>query len=517
MQDTPRSMIRSARSFFSGTIVSRISGMARDIAMASTFGTEPTLAAFFISFRLAHLLRRLLGEGALQSAFIPHFEKLKSEKQASAFFIDLYGSIALLLLLLIGVAMGGIALLLQFGDLSSSNHEIALFSLVMLPSALFICLFGLNASLLQCEKYYFLPSFAPVAFNVIWMSALPFLKGRELKSAMIGLSMAICLACFFQWLSTLPKSLSIVKRLHGGAFGWRQCRPFSSAVRALFLPLVLGIAGVAATQINSALDLLFARYADPAGPAYLWFAIRLAQLPLALFGIALSSALLPALSRAIEKSHHSRYVELMHAAIKQTTTLMLPLTVILMILSQSGIRLLYGWGDFNATSITETSYCLIGYGLGLIPQALVLLVAPAFYAQKNFRLPAQATLFSVALNALLNFVMVFGLHWGAFSIAVATSLSAWGNFIFLALLLDRLKVAIQGQTLAGVLWQAAKQGLQFSAPGTLLAAAIALAIDAHISFTSRLIHFATLAAPFGLLFGMAAFNFAYREKRIKSL
>jgi putative peptidoglycan lipid II flippase len=498
MTDTPHTLWQAARSFFSGTLLSRITGLGRDIAMASTFGTNPLVAAFFVAFRLAHLLRRILGEGALQSVFIPHFERLKSNDSVGAarFFVDLYATITVILLLCITLGIACCQFL--HSHVTTTNGDIVDFSQIMLPSVLFICLFGINASLLQCEKFYFLPSVAPVAFNLIWIASTLSMGGIEIKNALMWLSLAITVACLGQWLVTLPKSLSLLCTMHAGKIPWKHVRPFSSEVIALIPPLLLGVIGIAATQINSALDLFFARYADLEGPAYLWFAIRIEQLPLALFGIALSSALLPPLTRSLREKAYDKYLQLLRYALEQASKMMLPMSVALILLGESAIGAVYGSGHFNGTSTTETALCLYGYAIGLIPQALVLLIAPAFYSQMDYRTPAKGTLTSICLNVCLNAFMVFGLQAGAPSIAIATSLSAWANLLYLAVRLDSMTTNVR---LSSSLWQAIGKGLAQAAPGTSLIALATYAIDSYMSEAAPLLHLAMLALPFTFYFG----------------
>lgn len=430
--DTTQSILQSAKRFFSGTMLSRLSGLLRDMAMAFAFGTQDTVAAFLVAFRFAHLLRRLLGEGALQTAFIPQFEKLRYEnpQRAGAFFRDLVSGVSLLLILIIVLAMGVFGFLLSILDLSEGNREILWLTFLMMPSLLFICLFGINASLLQCEKSFFLPSVAPVFFNFVWILGVIFFCNFNISLAMSWLAGFIILACFAQWLVTLPPTLKALRQYETPL---RSFRFFSKDVIALMGPLLLGLLGVAASQINNALDSVFARYADLEGPAFLWYAIRMQQLPLALFGVALSGAILPPLSRAIKTNDIPRYQMFLEFALSRSMALMLPMTAALFILGASCVSFLYGRGDFNAESIFGTSQCLYGYALGLIPMTLVLILAPAFYAREDYRTPAKASLAAVGINIGLNALFVMGFHWGAASVAFATSISAWVNAGWLAL------------------------------------------------------------------------------------
>jgi putative peptidoglycan lipid II flippase len=436
MQDSTSSILGSAKRFFSGTMLSRITGMFRDMAMAFAFGTQADIAAFLTAFRLSHLLRRILGEGALQTAFIPHFEELrhKSPDQACRFFRDLTAALTFLLSCIIIITMLGLGGLLWKGNLNQSNYEITLLALIMMPSLLFICLYGMNASILQCEKNYFTPSAAPVAFNAVWIVAIACLARMPSAKAMPWLAGAIIIACFGQWIITVPKTLSILRKY--GMSNWRSSiKLYSPDVKRLGKPLLLGIIGVAAAQINNALDTIFARYADAEGPALLWYSIRVQQLPLALFGIAISGALLPPLSRAIKSNDLPMYRHFLEFALCRSTALMLPITLAFLVLGDSCINLIYGRGDFTGASTIGTTQCLWAYGLGLVPMTLVLILAPAFYAMSNYTIPSSASVIAMVLNISLNAVFVAQFGLGAASVAAATSLSALLNMAILGVAL----------------------------------------------------------------------------------
>ena len=425
--DSTKSIIKSASHFFSGTMLSRVSGATRDIAMAFAFGTKETVAAFFVAFRLAHLLRRLFGEGALQTAFVPKFEKIRqqSPERAAYFFTSLY---AILFFVLITIVTIGIGILQYFTpSQEQSNQDIATLTITMMPSLVFICLWGLNCGLLQCERKYFLPSVAPVLFNIVWISGALLIWYVQTPTPMHWLAITIVFASVAQWLTTVPKTVQILKE-----WGFPKPSFTNPDVRTLAKPLMLGILGVAAVQINSALDPLFAKVANGEGPAFLWYAIRIQQVPLALFGIALSSALLPPLSRALENKDYEKYHSFLKYCLNRTFLLMIPCTLVLIFLGKWGITLVYGHGHFSESSITGTTLCLSGYAIGLIPMALVLIYAPAFYSKGNYFVPSMASTLSVVANIFFNSLFILWLGYGPASVAVATSLSAWLNFAVLA-------------------------------------------------------------------------------------
>ncbi|MBS0620182.1 MAG: murein biosynthesis integral membrane protein MurJ, partial [Verrucomicrobia bacterium] len=311
MADTPQTVRRSSFAFLSGTLISRVSGLGRDVSMAVAFGSHPAIAAFMVAFRFANLMRRLFGEGTLPAGFIPHFEEMRavSPERGATFFRDLFFSLFTTLTLLVvalEVLLWGLGAWVQWNP---DNLEILRLTQWMLPGVIFICLFGLSSGLLQCERRFFLTGFAPVAFNLVWIVAAFFLRKKAPEGAAYSLSVAVVIAFFLQWALLAPQLVTHLRRF----LSWKACfaaRLFSSELRPLIRPFFLGALGVGAMQLNSALDAVFARAASLEGPAYLWYAIRIEQLPLALFGIALSTALLTPLARAAKAGLRERYFEL---------------------------------------------------------------------------------------------------------------------------------------------------------------------------------------------------------------
>jgi putative peptidoglycan lipid II flippase len=350
-----------------------------------------------------------LGEGNLQAGFVPHFAALKEE--GGHFFRDTAYSMGIILIaavLFLESLLWGCKWVVGRDWL-----EIVDLTMWMVPGLFFICLYGLNSSLMQCRKKYFIPAVAPVAFNIVWIAAVLIYPNIRF------LSIAITAAFAGQWLVTAFEGARLISLKE-----WLKPKLFSPEFKKLLKPLILGIVGIGAVQFNSALDTIFARIADLKGPAFLWYAIRIQQLPLALFGIALSGALLPPLSRTQDPEKKR---ELLHSALKVSAALMLICTFGILALGESGINLLYGHGDFTFADVKETNQCLWAYGAGLIPSVFVLILAAASYAEKNYRTPTIASLLSVGANMLLNALFVFGFGWGAVSIAIGTSVSSLLN------------------------------------------------------------------------------------------
>lgn len=420
--DSKKSILHSSLRFLSGTLISRLSGFVRDVLLAKTFGVHPSLAALMTAFRLSHMMRRILGEGALHSVFVPKFEALKAEnpEDALCFFRDLFFHLLLVLLLVVGIGELVLGGLLHSSLLSTASLELASLISITLPSLVFIVIFSLIAAFLQCEGAFFLPGIAPLAFNLVWIGALLLLSGRGSPyDLMPWMALAIGIACFCQ---AFIAAMGLWRRI-----SWQilaKAPFFPPNIRQLTYPLALGISGVAATQINSSLDYLFARAADLSGPAYLWYAMRIQQLPLALVGVSLANALLPSLSRAAKAGDMPKFRRLFSYVIRCLVAFLLPCTLAVFLFGVTFVQWIYGRGEFDQAAVLQTTYCLRAYGAGLVPMGLVMTIAPAYYALGDYKTPAKATLWAVSVGVLLNIFCIYIWKMGPVSVAAATSISA---------------------------------------------------------------------------------------------
>lgn len=420
-QDTLRRIGKYTRHFFSGTLLSRVSGMLRDISMAAIFGDHPSVAAFMVAFRFSHFLRRILGEGALQSIFIPHYQemRLKNEQTAQGFFFQL----TLLLIVLLTTV---ILIVEVLGIFSFPNNEVTKLFTWMFPSLLFICLYGLNTSVLQCQNSFFLSSVAPLACNLVWIIATFATASLTVEKAMVYLAIFTGVGFAIQWLLTLSKTWKVLTE------GRREFKTplfkIPIEIKTIGKATLFGLIGVTAVQINSFLDMIFARYADLKGPVYLWYAIRLEQLPLALVGFACVYSIIPSLSKLIKSGSEKQAQDLFTFGFRRILLFVIPCTFALFALGFGSVNLLFGRGHFSEFAVVETTLCLWAYGLSLLPSTLTIYQSSLFYAYGDYKTPTIASLTSVAVNILFNALFVFVFHLGAISIALSTSLSSLINY-----------------------------------------------------------------------------------------
>lgn len=369
----------------------------------------------------------------MHQAFVPFFEDQRGKSPGQA--VRFYQGLGLLLAVITGVitllALATCLPIYFFADISGASREILLLTMLLMPSLIFLSLSALQTSFLQCVGVFFLPGLSPACVNVFWIVGAWFFRHDHPESAMIGLSLAVLSGYFFQWLLLLPESYRQGKKLLL-ANPARFCMQGMGAKMRRFLGFFgLGAIGVSAAQLNSALDALFARSASLEGPAYLWYAIRIQQLPLALFGVALSGALLPSLSRAVESQDDILFGQLVRGALKRALAFVVPATCALLILAYPLVTLVYTRGDFSLADAMHTTRALWGYGLGLPPMLLVVVLAPAFYAKKQFKIPVLLSVVALIVNVALNAIFIFGFGLSSLSVAISTAISAWINLSWL--------------------------------------------------------------------------------------
>ena len=431
-EELSRQFSSGVKRFFSGIFLSRISGLGRDLSMAYAFGASSTVAAFMIAFRFSNLLRRLFGEGPLQTAFIPHFEELRLKdpekayllfKQVSLFLFFILVAITLLLETLFGVTT-------FLGLLSKNNQEILFLTAWLLPCLIFICLYGLNVSLLQCHNAFFIPSVAPALSNILWIGGALYLKNVFPEEAMKALVKWVFCGFVLQWIATMPLTLKYIKGAGKNDLRRQLFRP-GKEVKKLAKFFSLGAVGVGAMQVNACIDPVFARISDLSGPVYLWYAIRFQQLALAVFGIAATSTLIPVLSRAIKEGKREKGQEIFSFGSRRILTVMIPCTFAVFACGSGVIDFIFGRGSFSSDAVWKTSLCLSAYGAGLLPAVFVLYQSAVLYAEGNFRTSTLYSIIAVGINIGLNIFFTLTLALGPVSTALATSLSTWCNFFIL--------------------------------------------------------------------------------------
>ena len=442
MRKASRSVLGNAIIVGAMTFISRLGGLVREILMAHFFGTALLKSAFDVAFKIPNLFRRLFGEGALSTAFIPIFTEVH-EKQGPDAANNYAARCAGLLIAILTLAVG-IGILLTYPiatclDEGSKWATILPLLRIMLPYALLICVAALVMGILNALHSFTISALTPAFLNLVWILALVvvcplFTKPGDQETRIRIVAWSIVVAGAVQVLVQLPalRSHGVPIRI---AFD-RRISPEIKRTVALMIPMVIS-GGI--TQINVILDGIIALYASTQGPAALQYAERLVYLPLGLIGNAYGTVLLPVLSSFAAKKDYGSMEETINRSLRNITLITIPAAVGLVALAFPIISFIYQTGHFDSESVRFTAYALIGYGPGLLFFALYKAIVPPFYALQDAKTPMRVGLYYVGLNFVLNitFVCILPHDWKHVGIALATVICSLLNCATLLSILRR--------------------------------------------------------------------------------
>lgn len=425
------------------TFCSRILGFIRDIILANLFGANAAADAFYIAYRIPNLLRELFAEGSMSSAFIPVFTEYHSTRSkqetwelASAAFTTLLTLVTLVSLLGI-LAAPSLVWMLAPGlhDDLAQLATTTLLTQIMFPYLLFVSLAALAMGILNALRSFAIPALAPVFFNVcVIVFALTISPWFD--QPIVAVAIGIVVGGLAQFLMQLPG-------LHKKGFllSW-NFHPTHPGVKRMGVLLIPTLLGLAVTQINLTISTILASYFE-GGPTYLFYAMRLIQFPLGIFGVAMATAILPSLSSHAAKGAHDELRATVNFGLRMVLFIILPSMVGLMLLRTPIIHLFFEHGAFSALDTIGTASALLGFSVGLWAFASYRILAMAFYSLQDTRTPAAVAIISVGINIGLSLWLMTPLaHTG---LALAAALAAIGHTTILATIL--------GKRLQGLLWK----------------------------------------------------------------
>jgi putative peptidoglycan lipid II flippase len=430
-------MLRSVLTVGAWTMASRVLGFARDILIAARLGAGPVADAFFVALKLPNLFRRLFGEGAFNAAFVPAFAgALVKEGEAAA--RDLAERMGALLALWLGlltvlglIFMPQVLGLLAPGFRASPEKfalavELTRITFGYLP---LICLVALVSGVLNALDRFAAAAAAPVFFNLILMAAL---VGLAPHVATPGHALAWgVLASGFVQLAMVW----VAARQAGMALNLLRAPGLTPPVREVLRKMAPGVLGAGVTQINLAVDVVIASLLPSGAVSYLYYADRVAQLPLGVVGAALGTALLPLLARQVRGGQRLSAHRSLNRGVELALLLTLPAAAGLAATAEPIMAALFQRGAFGEAATAASAAALMAYAVGLPAFVLVKVFAPGFFARGDTSTPVKVGLFVVALNLALNLLFMGPL--GHVGVALATALAAWVNAGLLGWLLMR--------------------------------------------------------------------------------
>jgi putative peptidoglycan lipid II flippase len=405
------SFVRSAGIVSACTLLSRVLGLARDVLCSHFFGASAQWDAFAVAFRIPNLFRRLFGEGALTAAFLPAFvERHDAGRRAEARAL-LDALVTALTLFLGAVVLAGIGVTFLLPK-DAENLLFARLLRIMLPYLPLICVAAVLGAALNGTRHYFTPAFAPVLLNVVWIAAL-FLFPRRIEA----IAWAVLLGGALE-LAVLVLPLQARGISPRPSFDLRE--PALAEVGRRFVPMVFGLALV---QVNEVVGSILAKEFVPGDGAVsaLYYGNQLTQLPLALIGTAIATAVFPLLTSPKED-----FRDVFGRSLRLTLFVALPATVGLMVLARPIVRLLFEHGHFTPEDTRRTAGVVVLYSAGLWCYCANQIQARAFYGRKDATTPARVSAAMVLLNFALSLALLGPL--GERGIALANSATGLATF-----------------------------------------------------------------------------------------
>ncbi len=421
---------RSAGTIGAFTALSRALGFVRDIIIATAFGTGLAAEAFVVSFRIPNLLRDLVGEGAANAAFVPALTECR-EKTPDRFWrlvATLFWTMSGILLVLSVLGMlfaEPIVALIAPGFVHSSDPDkfplTVHLTRVIFPYIFLIGLSALGMGVLNSLKEFKSSAFGPALLNLSLIGAgVWFEKDYGPMALVIGVLVGgvLQLACQIPPLMKRGFHFFPLPGRQAGAGGEGV---YTRKIGKLLLPRALGSA---LYQINVFVDSIlasFESFVGPGGQSALYYANRLFQLPLAIFGLALAQALLPTFSTQMVRNDRGGFRLTFVNAVSSLMFIAMPASIGLLVLSRPIIRVLFEHGRFDAYSTSITSSALFFYAFGLLSCCLIKVLVNAFYAMQDTRTPVRTMMIAVGCNIVLSLLLMGPLKIGGLALASTCS------------------------------------------------------------------------------------------------
>lgn len=407
----PPRMLKGLLSFSSMTLVSRMLGLVRDLAINYSFGASAATDAFWVAFRIPNFMRRLFAEGSFSTAFVPVFTEVKETRphaDLKEFMSRVSGTLGGALLVVTALALifaPQITMVFTPGAIRNPEKFGLTVELLRLtfPFLLFVSLTALAGATQNSFHKFALPALTPVILNLCMIAGALWLSPR-LEVPILAMGWAVLAAGILQLLFQLP-ALRGLNLLVLPRWGWRH--PDVRKVLKLMVPTLFGSS---VAQINLLLDTIIASLLFVGSQTWLSQADRFLELPLGLFGVALGTVILPALARHHINTDHAGFSKALDWGLRTTLLIAVPAMIGLMLLAQPLVATLFQHGKFTAFDTRMAALSVIGLSFGLPAFALVKVVLPAFYARQDTSTPVRAGVVSLIVSMVLNFVFLAVLY-----------------------------------------------------------------------------------------------------------
>ena len=461
-------MLKSSGAMAGATLLSRLLGMVRVMIYARFMGDGPIASAFVYAFQIPNLFRRLLGEGALTAAFIPLFKNKEKTEGDKAMWHTANAVVSALVVasaLVVGLVMLGLSAALMWGEFDTHTRLMLELLRVVFPYMLLVCLAAVFMGMLNSRGHFFIPAMGATLLNVVMIATVLLVAprwGEDLGEQIFALAFGVLVAGVAQAGFQLPY-------LYREGYRLRWVTPWrNDSVREVVRKMIPATIGVAAFQFNIIITQTLAFWIERSSGAQIVasfeYAVRLMELPQGVFGVSLATFLLPTLAGLAADKQFPEFRDNLRRGMGYLFFVNAIAAAMLMVLAEPMVRLLFEYGEFTAVSTRRASFALMCLAPSLLTYSAVNVMARAFYALGDTKVPMQISAVCLCLNivVLLPLIFIFPKELQAGALGVANALSSLLNAGLLSYALKRKmpKWEIQSllRPLAGMLLAAVVAG-----------------------------------------------------------
>ena len=420
-----KKLLKSTAVVSSMTLISRVSGLVRDVVMANILGPGALADAFFVAFRIPNFLRRIFGEGAFAQAFVPVFSELTEQNtsEAKQFVNATAGILALatFVLTVLGMIFAPFIVSVFAPGYVDEPEKFAVTVdalRIMFPYLFCISLVAMSAGILNTVNRFAIPAVTPVLLNICLILAM-WLLVPVLDNAAQALAVGVLIAGFVQLAFQIPS-------LHQeGYLPKLTIDRKNKSVRKVFSLMLPAIFSVSVAQINMFVNTILASFLVTGSVSWLYFSDRLMEFPVGVFGIALATVVLPSLSKEHATGTAQSFAAMMDWALRWVTVIAVPATLALFLLATPLLTTIFQYNAFSVEDVKMTALALQAFSVGVCGFIFVKVLAPGFFARQDTKTPMKIAVVSVLVNVVMSIVLVKSMaHTG---LALAISIAAWVN------------------------------------------------------------------------------------------
>jgi len=429
---------RSAGVIGIAVMCSRLLGLVREQVFAGMFGAGTAYDAFVVAFRIPNLLRDLFAEGALSAAFVTVFSdydtnRSREETWQLAANVLTFFAIALSVISLLGIWLAEPIVMLMADEYAAVEGKIALttsLTRIMMPFLIFISLAAVAMGILNSKGRFFVPAMASTFFNlgsIVGGVSLALVLPRYGYPAITGMAIGTLVGGFLQLAIQMPSLKAI-------GFSFRpRLRITDPGLQRILKLMIPATVGLSAVQINIFINTKFASSCVEGSVSWLSYAFRLVQLPIGVFGVTFSIAMMPLLARHAAEKNIPEMRTTLISSLVMVLALTVPATAGLILLSEPIVRLIFERYAFSSADTLATAQALALYAVGLFAYSSNKVLVPAFYALDKPKFPVIASFIAIGTN--LIFINLTIDRYQHLAIALSTSVTMLLNFTFLMVVL----------------------------------------------------------------------------------